>query len=231
DSCLRVSVFARVSGTHLDKLLSWDDMRDSAARPQLKRNNSRIAEHEYYNEEGHDVFARIQVLEIGEDGSYKPVEVVQKNIMDPGTYQLHQGLQRRITLDLTHTSGNILPLQEVTSLRVGNVHLVDPSGKVPDLSSQQNDVVLTPVSPPIVRTNPDGTTNIRITTHWDSSSHESLLLDRPTAEGYCVKLSFAWVMASPKLAEPIEFVTDLAFFTYCSLNEWNLLRYCQTNSL
>ncbi|KAG9987942.1 kinesin family protein, partial [Aureobasidium melanogenum] len=210
DSCLRVSVFARVTGTHLDKLLSWDDMRDSAVRPQLKRNNSRIAEHEYYNEEGHDVFARIQVLEIGEDGSYKPVEVLQKNIMDPGTYQLHQGLQRRITLDLTHTSGNILPLQEVTSLRVGNVHLVDPSGKVPDLSSQQNDVILTPVSPPIIRTNPDGTTNIHITTHWDSSSHESLLLDRPTAEGYCVKLSFAWIMASPKLAEPIEFVTDLA---------------------
>lgn len=210
DSSLRVSVFARVTATHLDKLLSWDDMRDSAGRPQMKRHNSRIAEHEYYNEEGHDIFARMQVLEIGEDGSYQPVEVVQKNIMDNGTYQLHQGLQRRIALDLTHTSGNILPLQDVTSLRIGNVHLIDPSGKVPDLSSQQTDVTLMPVSPPIVRTNPDGTTNIRVVTHWDSSSHESLLLDRPTAEGYCVKLSFTWTMASPKLAEPLEFTTDLA---------------------
>jgi kinesin family protein 1 len=70
--------------------------------------------------------------------------------------------------------------------------------------------MLNPVSPPIIRTNADGTTSIHIVTHWDSSSHESLLLDRPTAEGYCVKLSFAWIMTSPKLAEPIEFVSDLA---------------------
>jgi kinesin family protein 1 len=216
DSCLRVSVFARVTATHLDKLLSWDDMRDAATRPQLKRHNSRIAEHEYYNEEGHDVFSRIQILEIGENGSYQPVEVVQKSIIDSGTYQLHQGLQRRISLNLTHTSGNILPLQDVTSLRIGNVHLIDPSGKIPDLSSRQADVTLTPISPPVVRSNPDGTTSITIVTHWDSSSHESLLLDRPTADGYCVKLSFSWIMASTKLAEPIEFTTDIAALIHSS---------------
>ncbi|KAK4888000.1 hypothetical protein LTR28_003051, partial [Elasticomyces elasticus] len=128
DASLRVSIFARVTAMHLDKLLSWDDMRDSAGvRPTMKRQHSRIAETEYYSEERYDIFARVQVFEIGEDGEYAPVEVVQANVLDAGAYQLHQGLQRRVVLNLTHSSGQALPWQEVANLRVGNIHLVDPS--------------------------------------------------------------------------------------------------------
>lgn len=213
DSSLRVTMFARVTPMHLDKLLSWDDMRDSApsaARPKLVRQGSRIPEHEFYNEERHDVFARIQVLEIGENGSYQPVEVVQKGVLDPGTYQLRQGLQRRIVIELTHTSGSTLPWHDINSLRVGNLHLMDASGHVPDLSSEQADVPLGIISPPIIRTNADNSTNIRILVHWDSSAHGSLLLDRPTADNYHIKMSLMWSMASTKLAEPLEFSMDLA---------------------
>ena len=210
DSTLRVSIFAKVTSMHLDKLLSWDDMRDSAARPRLQRHNSRIPEHEYYNEERHDVFVRVQILEIGENGSYQPVEAVQGNVLDPGTYQLRQGLQRRIVLELTHTSGSTLPWHEITSVRVGNIHLLDPSGHVPDLSSEQADVPLSLISQPIIRSNADGSTNIKLFAHWDSSAHGSLLLDRPTADNYHVKLSLMWNMVSTRLAEPLELSMDLA---------------------
>ncbi|KAL1302431.1 hypothetical protein AAFC00_002824 [Neodothiora populina] len=210
DSSLRVSIFARVTSMHLDKLLSWDDMRDAAPRPKMTRNNSRIPEHEYYNEEHHDVFARVQLLEIGEDGTYQPVEVVQRGVLDPGTYQLRQGLQRRVVIELTHTSGSTLPWNDITSLRAGNLHLMDPSGHAPDLSSEQADVPLSFISPPIIRSNDDNSTNIRLVAHWDSSAHGSLLLNRPTAENYHVKLSLMWSMTSTRLAEPLEFTMDLA---------------------
>lgn len=210
DSSLRVSIFAKVTTMHLDKLLSWDDMRDAAKRPRSKRQHSRLPEHEFYNEEQHDIFARIQLLEIGEDGQYQPVEVVQSSVLDPGTFQLRQGLQRRVVIDLTHTSGSALPWHDVTSLRAGNLHLVDGSGHAPDLSSEQADVPLTSISPPIIRSNADGSTNIKIIAHWDSSAHGSLLLDRPTAEGYHVKLSLMWSMPSTRLVEPLDFSMDLA---------------------
>lgn len=210
DSSLRVSIFAKVTSMHMDKLLSWDDMRDSAPRPQMHRQNSRLPEHEFYNEEQHDVFARLHLLEIGEDGSYQPVEVVQNSVLDPGTYQLRQGLQRRVVVELTHTSGSTLPWHDINSLRVGNLHLQDASGHVPDLTSEQADLPLSLISPPAIRSNADGSTNIKLTAHWDSSSHGSSLLDRPTAEGHHVKLSLMWNMVSTRLAEPLEFSMDMA---------------------
>lgn len=210
DSSLRVSMFAKVTSMHMDKLLSWDDMRDSAVRPEIKRHNSRIAEHEYYNEERHDIFARVQVLEIGEDGQYHPVEVVQRSIVDQGSSQLHQGLQRRIVIELTHASSGTLPWHDVTSLRSGNLHLMDPSGNVPDLSSEQADIPMALISPPTIRSTADGTTIIRMIAQWDSSAHESLLLDRPTVEGYHIKLSLMWNLLSTRLAEPLEFSMDLS---------------------
>ena len=109
---------------HLDKLLSWDDMRDNIPHHQLQR-NARIAESQFYMEEKHDIFARIQILELAENGENLPVEVVQTNDIDKGSYQLHQGLQRRIVLNLTHSSGDALPWKEVSALRVGRIQLVD----------------------------------------------------------------------------------------------------------
>ncbi|KAK4998352.1 hypothetical protein LTR66_002397 [Elasticomyces elasticus] len=206
DASLRVSIFARVTAMHLDKLLSWDDMRDSAGvRPTMKRQHSRIAETEYYSEERYDIFARVQVFEIGEDGDYAPVEVVQANVLDAGAYQLHQGLQRRVVLNLTHSSGQALPWQEVANLRVGNIHLVDPSGRILELGDQQPEVLLTLVSPPVIRNSPDGTTNVKLIVQWDSSVHGSLLLDRPMAEKHRVQLSLCWDIVSPRLANPMTF--------------------------
>lgn len=213
ESSLRVSIFAKVTGMHLDKLLSWDDMREPAVRPKMKRKRSRIPEHEYYNKERHDVFATAQVLEIGEDGEYQPTEVVQHSTLDNGAYQLHQGLQRRIVLHLTHNSGDSLPWEDVTNFRVGQVCLLDKSGKPSELDSGQVDVSLPLVSPPIIQTSADGSTSVKMTGQWDSSAHGSLLLDRPTVENYRVQLSLKWRISSPRVASPMSFTFDMAVQT------------------
>ncbi|TVY83743.1 Kinesin-like protein unc-104 [Lachnellula suecica] len=202
---LRVAIFAKVSSMHLDKLLSWDDMRDNVPRPQEKRKNARIAESQFYTEEKHDVFARIQILELAENGEYLPVEVMQTSDLDKGSFQLHQGIQRRIVVNLTHSSGHAMPWQDVSNLRVGRIQLVDHIGKTPDLGNTSPEIPLKLVSQPTVKKNANGTSNVTLVGQWDSSAHSSLLLDRVTADKYKVQMSLHWDITSGKLAEPMSF--------------------------
>lgn len=210
DASLRVSIFAKVTTMHIDKLLSWDDMRDSAVRPKLKRNTSRLNENEFYTEERHDIFARLQIQEISEEGTYQPVEVVQNSAVDAGSYQLHQGLQRRIVINLTHSSGDMLQWEDVSHLRVGKVELLDANGRAPELSApDQNQVAVKLVSAPSIKHNADGTSNVTFIGQWDSSAHGSLLLDRATPENYRVRVSLMWDVACTKLIAPMKFTQDI----------------------
>ncbi|OKL58712.1 hypothetical protein UA08_06040 [Talaromyces atroroseus] len=206
---LKVCIYAKVTPMHLDKLLSWDDMRDSSETPApSKRKAPRIAETEFFSEERHDVFARIQILELAESGDYLPVEVVQNSSMDAGTYQLHQGLQRRVAVHLTHSSTENFPWEDITNLRVGSVRLLDPWGKIPDQDLQTPDVPLRLIQEPMIKDNADGTSNVTIIGQWDSSLHGSLLLDRTTAEKYRVQISLRWDLVSSRVHEPIVFQLD-----------------------
>ncbi|KAJ5404360.1 hypothetical protein N7509_004231 [Penicillium cosmopolitanum] len=188
-AALKVCVYARVTSVHMDKLLSWDDMHDSSEMIPKKRTSPRIAESEFYSEERHDVFARIQILELAESGEYTPVEVVQNGALDAGTSQLHQGLQRRVSINLTYSSTESLPWDDIANARVGSVRLLDPWGKIPDQDLQTPDVPLKFLQEPMVKDNADGTSNVTIIGQWDSSLHGSLLLDRVTADKYKVQVT------------------------------------------
>lgn len=207
-AALKVCVYARVTSVHMDKLLSWDDMRDSAEVTPQKRTAPRIAETEFYSEERHDVFARIQILELAESGEYTPVEVVQSSSLDAGTYQLHQGLQRRVSINLTYSSTESLPWDDITNARVGSVRLLDPWGKIPDQDFKTPDVPLKFVQEPMVKDNADGTSNVTIIGQWDSSLHGSLLLDRVTADKYRVQVTVRWDLVSSRLQTPVIFEVD-----------------------
>ncbi|KAH1497468.1 hypothetical protein KXV92_007243 [Aspergillus fumigatus] len=208
-SALKICIYARVTQMHLDKLISWDEMRDSAELPPQKRKAPRIAESEFFSEERHDVFARVQVLELAESGEYLPVEVVQNNSLDAGTYQLHQGLQRRVLVSLTYNSTEGLPWDDLTNIRVGSVRLLDPWGKIPDQDLQTPDVPLKFVQEPAVKDNADGTSNVTLVAQWDSSLHGSLLLDRVTADKYRVQVTVRWDLVSSRLQDPVPFEVDL----------------------
>lgn len=208
---LRVAIFAKITGMHLEKLISWDDMRDhSSTSPAHKKGAARISETEFYTEERHDVFVRAQILELSETGEYLPVEVVQQTDLDPGSFQLHQGLQRRLQLSLTHSSGEALQWKDVNDVRIGSVRLLDPRGKIPDLSSATKEVRLSTILGPVVRTNADGTSTVTVVAQWDSSLHNSILLDRTTADKYQVQMCLRWNVVSERLAEPILFSLDIA---------------------
>lgn len=209
ETFLRVSLFAKVSEIHLDKLLSWDDMRDTADKPKQKRKTARIPESEYFSEDMHDIFSRIQIHEITDDGTYQPVEVTQSSMTDAGVYQLHQGLARRIIVNLTHSSGNTLQWENVSSMRMGRIRLVDALGNSPGIDSPVKEVPIDLVAPPVIRDNADGTSNVKFVGRWDSTAHGSLLLDRATQEKYRVQATLHFNVTSPKLAEPMLFSLDL----------------------
>ena len=213
---LRVAIFAKVSAMHLDKLLSWDDMRDAVPASQSGGNKkgARINESHFFTEEKHDLLARVQILELNEEGNYVPVEVTQTSELDGGTFQLHQGLQRRIAINVTHSSGDALPWDDVTALRVGRIQLLDSAGKTPDINTSGPGAEFLPLkmaAKPAFRTNANGTRVVAMTGQWDSSLHDSLLLDRITADKYRVQMTVSWeVCAGTKLAEPMKFSMQLS---------------------
>ncbi|KAL2136392.1 hypothetical protein VTI74DRAFT_4036 [Chaetomium olivicolor] len=203
---LRVAIFAKVSAMHLDKLLSWDDIREDAVpSAQGKAKGARLSEAHFFTEEKHDLLARVQILELNEEGEYVPVEVTQTSELDGGTFQLHQGLQRRIAVNLTHSSGDALPWDDVVAMRAGKIALLDSAGKTPDMGAASPEIPLKLASPPVFRTNANGTRSISMLGQWDSSLHNSLLLDRVTADKYRVQMTVSWEISSEKLAEPMKF--------------------------
>ncbi|KAF5551529.1 kinesin [Fusarium mexicanum] len=205
DVTLRVAIFAKVSTMHLDKLLSWDDMRDAVPVREDKAKASRINESQFYTQEKHDLLSRIQIMELNENGEYGAVEVTQTSELDMGTFQLHQGLQRRIGINISHSSGDALPWSGVTAVRVGKIRLVDSAGKTPDMGANEPDISLKLSQSPIFRENANGTKSLTIYAQWDSSLHNSLLLDRVTQDKYRVQMTISWKISSEKLAEPMKF--------------------------
>ncbi|OTB08975.1 hypothetical protein M426DRAFT_7007 [Hypoxylon sp. CI-4A] len=210
---LRIAIFAKVSAMHLDKLLSWDEMRDSSPSSDRKAQGARINESQFYTEEKHDMLARVQILELNENGEYVPVEVTQTSELDTGTFQLHQGLQRRVAINLTHSSGDALPWEDISSVRIGRIQLVDHAGKNPDLGSPAPEIPLRLSAKPQFRQNANGTRSMTISGQWDSSLHNSLLLDRTTADKYKVQMTLSWDITADNLAEPMKFSTNV----YCQI--------------
>jgi len=174
---MRIAIFAQVSSTHLDKLISWDELREMNGHSQDDHTVPRISESEYTLEERHDVFTRVQLLELSENGQYLPVEVVQNNADDIGAFQLHQGLQRRISISMTHSLTEGLPWDDLKALRIGGIHLIDSSGHIADLGSTTPDIPLKQIQEPMIRDNADGTSNITIVGQWDSSCHQRAISD------------------------------------------------------
>lgn len=129
--------------------------------------------------------------------------------MDQGVYQLHQGLARRIVVNLTHTSGETIQWEGVKSLRMGHIRMVDAAGNAPNYGSPVKEVPVDLISPPLVRNNADGTTNVKFVGRWDSTAHASQILDRATKDNFRVRATLLFDVMAAKLIEPMTFSFDL----------------------
>ncbi|KAF9941291.1 kinesin-like protein Klp8 [Mortierella alpina] len=166
-------------------------------------------EGELMTEEHHDVLAHVQVCEQAPSGEYVPVKVLSNSPVDAGTFQLRQGLQRRIVLSLSHTSGRQFPWNKVSSIHLGRVRLLDNKGRIAE-SPVREDVALNIVPGQKVDYPTDGTSVLVIEASWDSSLHDSLFLNRVTAVNTRILLTLTWSVEAERCLDPVCFRMDLA---------------------
>ncbi|OCH85030.1 kinesin-domain-containing protein [Obba rivulosa] len=215
-----IEFFARLKPTYLERMERWDELREqriplntsTSSTPEDKPATlppMRRSETDFVTEQTHDVVAWLQVCELAPDGSYKPVPVISQGNLDPGAFLLHQGLQRRVVLSLTSNSGKQLPWSEVTRIRLGNVRLLDAKGLLHESNSKPL-VTLPLLQEQEVEFKPDGTGSLSAEALWDSSVHNSSLLNRVTASGQRVFLQISWAVAVETCVDPVQFSMDMA---------------------
>lgn len=214
-----IEFFAQISSTYLERLERWDELREQknplangSSEPEqrpMPQPNMRRSETDFLVEETHDVAVWLQVRELAPDGQYTPVPVIAQSALDPGRFSLHQGLQRRLTLSLSSNSGRQLPWTEITRVRIGSVRLLDPKGRVHEsLSKDMHE--LTVLKQQEVGFKPDGSGFITATALWDSSVHDSSLLNRVTASNHRVLLQVNFFVAVESCIDAIQFNMDMA---------------------
>ncbi|KAG8900937.1 kinesin-like protein Klp8, partial [Tulasnella sp. 403] len=217
DGYAPIEFFAIVRPMYLERLERWDEMREQRMPPlrspelevPAQLPPMRRSETDFVVEQMHDAVAWFQILELGSDGMYSPVPVVTQNPLDPGSFCLHQGLQRRLSLSLLSSSGRQLPWVSVLRMRLGNVRLLDMKGRLHEAQSKDMaDVKLLPTQK--VEFRPDGTGSLSVEALWDSGVHDTILLNRVTATHQRIMLTVSWTVEVDSCSEPISFSMDIA---------------------
>ncbi|KAG8736615.1 kinesin-like protein Klp8 [Ceratobasidium sp. 428] len=214
-----IEFFAQTKASYLERLERWDELRELRTNPRPSNPNDeskptslppmRRSEADFVVEQSHDVVVWAQVRELTSEGDYSPVPVQSSGHLDPGVFCIHQGLQRRITLTMITNSGRQLPWVQVTRARVGNVRLLDPRGQVQDSTSKDYyELKLLKEQP--TELNSDGTSTLTVNALWDSSVHDSLLLNRVTASNHRILVQIQWFVEVESCLEPVQFSMDLA---------------------
>jgi kinesin family member 1 len=216
-----VEFFASLKPTYLERLERWDEMREQRSSPTSAPTTPlcdsrsanlppmRRSENDFVVVQSHDVIAWLQICELGPDGQYTPVPVVSQSALDPGCFTLHQGLQRRIILSLSSNSGPQFPWVEFTKIRMGHLRLLDPKGRIHESTSQFL-ITLPLLKEQTVDFKPDGTGTLSAEALWDSSVHDSLLLNRVTAANQRVLLQLNWAIVVETCSDPVQFNMDVA---------------------
>ncbi|KAG0367961.1 kinesin-like protein Klp8 [Gamsiella multidivaricata] len=203
---LHFEVFGEATTTALARWEKWD--MDQEEAQQAASLTERRSEDELMTEEQHDVLAHIQVCELAPTGEYVPVQVVSNSTVDTGSFQLRQGLQRRIVLRMSHTSGRQFVWSGVSGIKIGRVRLLDSKGRITD-SPPREDISLNIVPGQKVEYPTDGTSLLVAQASWDSTLHESLFLNRVTASNTRVLLTLTWFVEAERCMDPLCFQMDI----------------------
>uniref|UniRef100_A0A8C4IKA5 plus-end-directed kinesin ATPase n=1 Tax=Dicentrarchus labrax TaxID=13489 RepID=A0A8C4IKA5_DICLA len=129
----------------------------------------------------YDLLVWFEISELEPTGEYIPAVVDHSGGLPcNGTYLLHQGIQRRITVTLIHEKGSELHWKDVRELVVGRIR---NKAEVDD-SAADAVLSLNIISAKNIKSSHNSNrTFYRFEAVWDSSLHNSLLLNRVTPYG------------------------------------------------
>uniref|UniRef100_H2YU63 Kinesin-like protein unc-104 n=1 Tax=Ciona savignyi TaxID=51511 RepID=H2YU63_CIOSA len=157
----------------------------------------------------YDLMIWFEICELETRGEYTPVTVEHRGDIsnNTGVFLLHQGIQRRIAVTIVHEHGPELVWKDVKEVVVGEIrNKLDPEEST---SSTDNilSLSLLPghyVYPPI-----DDRTFYRFESSWDSSLHNSSLLNRVTPGGEKVYITVTLYLELDNCASPVVISKDL----------------------
>lgn len=162
-----------------------------------------------------DVIAHIQICEITPEGDYKPVpvEFVANNSNNDTSnhdiFSLQQGQQRRVIVSLKHQGEEtrVMPLLEkISDMRIGQIRLMDGKNKL--IEQQQNANNLAELSLNLISST-STPSHLSANGAWDSSLHDTLLLNAVTPNTHKVIMTLSWTVRTTS-GEGIRFEKDLS---------------------
>ncbi|XP_077439622.1 kinesin-like protein KIF1A isoform X8 [Vanacampus margaritifer] len=160
----------------------------------------------------YDLMVFFEICELEANGDYIPAVVDHRGGMPcHGTFLLHQGLQRRITVTIVHESGGDIEWRDVRELVVGRLRNTPESD---DSIVDPNILSLNILSAGYVRPLHDDRTFYRFEAAWDSSMHNSLLLNRVTPYGEKIYMTLSAYLELEKCTQPAVVTKDVCMVFY-----------------
>ncbi|XP_054241797.1 kinesin-like protein KIF1A isoform X14 [Indicator indicator] len=160
----------------------------------------------------YDLMVFFEICELEANGDYIPAVVDHRGGMPcHGTFLLHQGIQRRITVTLVHETGSLIRWKEVRELVVGRIRntpeadesLIDP-----------NILSLNILSSGYISPSQDDRTFYQFEAAWDSSMHNSLLLNRVTPYREKIYITLSAYIEMENCTQPAVITKDFCMVFY-----------------
>ncbi|XP_064930217.1 kinesin-like protein KIF1A isoform X20 [Columba livia] len=160
----------------------------------------------------YDLMVFFEICELEANGDYIPAVVDHRGGMPcHGTFLLHQGIQRRITVTLVHETGSLIRWKEVRELVVGRIRntpeadesLIDP-----------NILSLNILSSGYIHPSQDDRTFYQFEAAWDSSMHNSLLLNRVTPYREKIYITLSAYIEMENCTQPAVITKDFSMVFY-----------------
>ncbi|XP_017277968.1 kinesin-like protein KIF1A isoform X2 [Kryptolebias marmoratus] len=168
----------------------------------------------------YDLMVFFEICELEANGDYIPAVVDHRGGMPcHGTFLLHQGIQRRIRVTIAHEAGNEIEWKEVKELVIGRIRntpeadetIIDPNILSLNILSSG---YLWPKHDDNVSLGVDHRTFYRFEAAWDSSMHNSLLLNRVTPYGEKIYITLSTYLEMENCTQPTVITKDFCMVFY-----------------
>ncbi|KAM8875093.1 kinesin-like protein KIF1A isoform 13-T13 [Spinachia spinachia] len=169
----------------------------------------------------YDLMVFFEICELEATGDYIPAVVDHRGGMPcNGTFLLHQGLQRRVTITIVHESGGDMEWKDIRELVVGRLR---NTPEADDTIIDPNILSLNILSAGYVRPMRDDRqfldsdmprTFYRFEAAWDSSMHNSLLLNRVTPYGEKIYMTLSAYLEMENCTQPAIITKDVCMVFY-----------------
>nr|XP_020465568.1 kinesin-like protein KIF1A isoform X10 [Monopterus albus] len=160
----------------------------------------------------YDLMVFFEICELEANGDYIPAVVDHRGGMPcHGTFLLHQGLQRRIAVTIVHESGGDIEWKEVRELVVGRLR---STPEADETIIDPNILSLNILAAGYVGPMQDDRTFYRFEAAWDSSMHNSLLLNRVTPHGEKIYMTLSAYLEMENCTQPAVITKDICMVFY-----------------